>query len=107
MKRAVEMLTVIPDFVLIDGNRAPDLSIPLETIIKGDGLVESISAASILAKVDRDKMMQDYSRQYPGFSFDKHKAYGTRLHMQELKEHGPLPVHRKTFAPVRKLLTTA
>ena len=104
MKRAVESLSITPEFALIDGNKAPDLSMPLETIIKGDSLVESISAASILAKVDRDRMMVEYSRLYPGYSFDKHKAYGTKLHLQELTESGPLPVHRKTFAPVRKLL---
>jgi len=104
MKRAIEGLAITPEFVLVDGNKPPDISIPLETIIKGDSLIASISAASILAKVDRDRMMVEYHKQYPEFSFHKHKAYGSRQHMAELAMHGPLEIHRKTFAPVRKLL---
>ncbi|HEC28046.1 MAG TPA: ribonuclease HII [Gammaproteobacteria bacterium] len=105
MRRAIEGLEITPEFVLVDGNKPPDIPIPLETIIKGDSLIASISAASILAKVERDRMMVEYHKQYPEFSFHKHKAYGSRQHMAELAMYGPLAVHRKTFAPVRKLLT--
>jgi len=104
MKRAIEGLSIVPEHVLVDGNKAPDISISVDTIIKGDSKIESISAASILAKVERDRMMVEYHELYPNFSFHKHKAYGSKQHMAELQEHGPLPVHRKTFAPVRKLL---
>jgi len=104
MKRAIEGLHITPEHVLVDGNKAPDINLSVDTIIKGDSKIESISAASILAKVDRDRMMVDYHRQYPDFSFHKHKAYGSKQHMIELDEHGPLSVHRKTFAPVRRLL---
>ncbi|NOY66152.1 MAG: ribonuclease HII [Gammaproteobacteria bacterium] len=104
MKRAIEGLDVKPEHVLVDGNKAPDIRISVETIIKGDSKIASISAASILAKVERDRMMVEYHNLYPDFSFHQHKAYGSRQHMAELQEHGPLPVHRKTFAPVRRLL---
>ena len=104
MKRAIEALHVKPEHVLVDGNKAPDINISVDTVVKGDTKVAAISAASILAKVDRDRMMVEYHQLYPDFSFHKHKAYGSKQHMQELNEHGPLPVHRKTFAPVRKLL---
>lgn len=104
MKRAIEGLSLVPEHVLVDGNKAPDICISVDTIVKGDSKIASISAASILAKVDRDRMMVEYHVLYPHFSFHKHKAYGSKLHMAELQEHGPLPVHRKTFAPVRKLL---
>lgn len=107
MKRAIEALEILPEHVLVDGNKAPLISISVDTVVKGDSRVASISAASILAKVDRDHMMQDYHAQYPQFSFHKHKAYGSKQHMAELLEHGPLPVHRKTFAPVRRLLEKA
>jgi len=104
MRRAIEALDITPEHVLVDGNKAPQIVMTVDTVIKGDSRVASISAASILAKVDRDRMMQDYHQRYPQFSFHKHKAYGSRQHMAELQEHGPLPVHRKTFAPVRRLL---
>ena len=104
MKRAIEALEISPEHVLVDGNKAPLIIMSVDTVVKGDSRVASISAASILAKVDRDRMMQDYHTQYPQFSFHKHKAYGSKQHMVELLEHGPLPVHRKTFAPVRRLL---
>ena len=104
MKRAVEGLSVEPEHVLVDGNKAPDVKYTVDTIVKGDSKIESISAASIIAKVVRDRMMVEYHNQYPHFSFHKHKAYGSKQHMAELLEHGPLPVHRKTFAPVRRLL---
>lgn len=104
MKRAIEALSIPPEHVLVDGNKAPQIPMSVDTVIKGDSRVASISAASILAKVDRDRMMLDYHERYPQFSFHKHKAYGSKQHMIELQQHGPLPVHRKTFAPVRRLL---
>jgi ribonuclease HII len=104
MQRAINALGVIPEHVLVDGNKAPDVSMSVDTVVKGDSRVASISAASIIAKVDRDRMMLDYHYRYPQFSFHKHKAYGSKQHLAELQEHGPTPEHRKTFAPVRKLL---
>ncbi len=104
MKRAIEALTTRPEHVLVDGNKAPDIRITVDTVIKGDSRVASISAASILAKVYRDRMMVEYHKEYPQYAFHKHKAYGSRQHLQELEEHGPIAIHRKTFAPVRRLL---
>lgn len=104
MQRAIESLDIVPHHVLVDGNKAPRIAMTVDTVIKGDSRVASISAASILAKVDRDRMMREYHERYPEFSFHKHKAYGSKQHMSELQAHGPLPVHRKTFAPVRRLL---
>jgi len=104
MKRAIESLTLTPEHALVDGNKAPNIAMSVDTVIKGDSRVASISAASIIAKVYRDRMMVEYHEQYPQYSFHQHKAYGSRQHLQELQEHGPLPIHRKTFAPVRKLL---
>ena len=104
MQRAINALGIIPEHVLVDGNKAPDVSMSVDTVVKGDSRVASISAASIIAKVDRDRMMHDYHLRYPQFSFHKHKAYGSKQHLAELQEHGPTPEHRKTFAPVRKLL---
>lgn len=104
MKRAVETLTLKPAHVLVDGNKAPDLTMPVDTVVKGDMLIPSISAASIIAKVYRDRKMIDYHEQYPHFSFHKHKAYGSKQHLQELETHGPCPIHRKSFSPVRRIL---
>jgi ribonuclease HII len=104
MQRAINALGVIPEHILVDGNKAPDVSMSVDTVIKGDSRVASISAASIIAKVDRDRMMLEYHHRYPQFSFHKHKAYGSKQHLAELQEHGPTAVHRKTFAPVRRLL---
>ena len=104
MKMAVEGLPVKPDYALIDGNKLPDLDCKAEAIVKGDGRVKSIAAASILAKVERDKQMLDLHKLYPEYEFDRHKGYPTKVHMALLKEHGPCPEHRKTFGPVRRLL---
>jgi ribonuclease HII len=104
MKRAVEGLKVKPDKVLIDGNHVPMLEMPTEAIIKGDDKVPSISAASILAKVARDQAMVEYHRLFPEYGFNIHKGYFTREHMEALCKYGPCPIHRKTFAPIRKLL---
>ncbi|TLS65759.1 ribonuclease HII [Mariprofundus erugo] len=104
MRRAVEGLTLQPDKVMVDGNRLPDLAVPAEAVIGGDDKVQQIAAASIVAKVVRDRMMAMLDVQFPGFGFAKHKGYGTKVHMDALREYGPTPVHRRSFAPVAKLL---
>ena len=104
MQRAVENLEPAPQRVLIDGDRAPELSCEVETIIGGDRLVASISAASILAKVHRDRLMLAMHRQYPDYGFDRHKGYPTAQHLEQLNSCGPCPIHRRTFAPVRKAI---
>ena len=104
MQRAVQGLEVVPDLAWIDGNRAPVLSCAVKTIVKGDALVPAISAASILAKTARDETLLTLHAIYPQYAFDQHKGYGTALHMQRLREHGPCPAHRRSFAPVRVLL---
>lgn len=104
MQRAVQGLEVVPDLAWIDGNRAPILSCAVKTIVKGDALVPAISAASILAKTARDETLLSLHALYPQYAFDQHKGYGTALHMQRLREHGPCPAHRRSFAPVRVLL---
>ncbi len=100
MKRAVEGLKIKPQKVLVDGNHAPDLDIAVETIIKGDDKIPSISAASILAKVARDKAMVEYHKLYPEYGFDINKGYFTREHMEALHKHGPCPIHRRNYSPV-------
>ena len=102
MKRAVEELKVRPDFVLIDGNKKPDLAIASDTIVKGDSLSVSIAAASILAKVERDKLMNMLSKKYPQYALEKHKGYGTKLHIELIKKYGPSKIHRKSF--LKKIL---
>lgn len=104
MKRAVESLSQSPDMVLVDGNKCPDISYKVEAIVKGDSKVAAISAASILAKVDRDRQMVELHEQYPQYGFDRHKGYPTKVHMELLNQHGPCPLHRKSFSPVKKLL---
>ena len=104
MQRAENGLAIQPDEALIDGNRLPNLLIPAQAIIKGDSKVKAISAASILAKVERDKIMVDYHKKYPDFSFHLHKGYGTTQHVNEIKQFGFLPIHRKTFNPVRTMI---
>ena len=97
MKRAVESLPLTADYALIDGNRMPPLAIPGTTIVKGDALSMSIAAASILAKVSRDRVMVQFSRKYPQYGFEQHKGYGTAAHVQALREYGPCPLHRQSF----------
>lgn len=104
MKRAVEGLRLKPHKALVDGNRLPSLSMLAEAIVKGDALVPAISAASILAKVTRDRWCFDYDLQYPQYGFAGHKGYGTAAHLLALREHGACPQHRKTFAPVAAVL---
>lgn len=104
MKRAVEGLSIQPEFVYVDGNRCPDLNCPSEPVVKGDSKIAEISAASILAKVDRDQEMTLLDKQYPGYGFAKHKGYPTAMHFKALAQYGPLPEHRRSFRPVGELL---
>ena len=97
MKTAVEGLTVKPDFVLTDGNMTLDISVPQESIIKGDARSYSIGAASIVAKVFRDKIMDEYALTFPGYGFEKHKGYGTAEHIKAIKEAGICAIHRRSF----------
>lgn len=103
MQRAVERLVIQPDFVLVDGNNSPKFHCPSEAIIKGDQKEGCISAASIVAKVLRDRYMYLLDRVYPQYGFAKHKGYPTKAHMDSVKEHGPARVHRMTFAPLNQL----
>jgi len=104
MKRAVEGLRLKPHKVLVDGNRLPSMNILAEAIVKGDALVPAISAASILAKVYRDRWCAQYHLEFPQYGFATHKGYGTAAHLAALKEHGACPEHRKSFAPVARVL---
>ena len=97
MRRAVEGLAIPADYVLIDGNRMPPLSIPGETIIKGDAVCQSIAAASVLAKVSRDRFMLEMDAKYPQYAFAQHKGYGTKQHYEALRAYGPSEIHRLTF----------
>ena len=104
MRRAVMGLRLPPKLVLVDGNRLPVLDIRAEAIVKGDDKVPAISAASILAKVTRDRWCLEYHQQFPQYGFDQHKGYGTADHLAALRLHGPCPQHRRTFRPVTDLL---
>lgn len=104
MQRAVEGLRLKPVKVLVDGNRLPTLSILAEAIVKGDALVPSISAASILAKVYRDRWCEQFHLEYPQYGFAGHKGYGTAEHLAALREHGACPQHRRSFSPVAEVL---
>lgn len=104
MQRALNGLPIAAGKALIDGNRLPRLSIPAEAIVKGDGKIAAISAASILAKVERDQIMRHYHEHYPDFAFHLHKGYGTRRHLAEIERFGILDIHRKSFKPVRDRL---
>lgn len=104
MQLAVKALRPAARAALIDGNRAPDLPCPARALIQGDRLEAAISAASILAKVSRDRRMADYHAEFPDYGFDRHKGYCTPEHLQCLERHGPSPIHRRSFAPVRRLL---
>ncbi|MFA4833776.1 MAG: ribonuclease HII [Patescibacteria group bacterium] len=101
MKKALGALKEKPDFVLLDGGfKIPNYSGEQKNIIKGDSLVFSIAAASIIAKVTRDRLMKKFHEQYPQYGFDRHKGYGTKLHLENLKKYGPCPIHRFSFGPV-------
>ena len=97
MKRAVESLSIAPDVVLTDGNMTLDVSYPQQSIVKGDALSYSIGAASIIAKVHRDHLMDEYAKIYPEYAFAKNKGYGTAEHINAIKEYGLCPIHRRTF----------
>ncbi len=97
MERAIGQLSIKPEFALIDGNRCKDFGLPLETIVHGDSRSASIAAASVLAKVTRDDYMLEMAKEYPQYSFEIHKGYGTKVHYAALSEHGPCPIHRMTF----------
>jgi len=104
MQRAVDGLAHAPQVAMVDGNQAPRLRCTVQTVIKGDALVPAISAASILAKTARDADLLRLHALYPQYGFDQHKGYGTPLHIDRLREHGPCPEHRRSFAPVRERL---
>lgn len=104
MQRAVEGLSYIPDMALVDGNRLPRLQCPARAIVGGDASEQCISAASILAKVTRDREMASLDLDYPGYGFARHKGYPTKIHLQALQQLGVSDIHRRSFAPVRKLL---
>lgn len=97
MERAIEQLSVKPQMALIDGNRERPFPVPVQTVIKGDSLSANIAAASILAKVTRDRYMEEMAEKYPQYGFDIHKGYGTKAHYAALTEHGTCPIHRRTF----------
>ena len=102
MKRAVDGLDIPADYAMIDGNKIPNLNIPAEYVIKGDANSMSIAAASILAKVTRDRLCADYEKEYPQYGFAKHKGYGTKLHREMILKYGPCNIHRMSF--LKKLL---
>jgi ribonuclease HII len=104
MQRAVAGLAIAPEYVLIDGNRCPTLPVPSMAVIKGDGLVAEISAASIIAKVSRDREMAELDRAFPEYGFAKHKGYPTALHLEKLAQYGATEHHRRSFAPVKRAL---
>ena len=104
MQRAVAGLRLAPAKVLVDGNQLPMLPMLCEAVVGGDALIAEISAASILAKVQRDRWCAEVDLTWPAYGFAKHKGYGTAAHMQALQEHGPCELHRRTFAPIAKLL---
>lgn len=97
MQQAVQKLNIEPEYVLVDGNKLPGLAVPAEAIVKGDSRSASIAAASVLAKVSRDLLMEELAEQYPDYGFEIHKGYGTKAHYAALSSYGPSPVHRKTF----------
>ncbi|WP_153147174.1 ribonuclease HII [Dechloromonas sp. H13] len=105
MQRAVAGLAVQPTAALVDGNRCPKLAIPVEAVVKGDGKIASIAAASILAKTVRDAGMLALHETYPQYGFDRHMGYPTALHCQALEEHGASPAHRRSFGPVARQLS--
>ena len=105
MNRAVARLGIVPDLALVDGNRVPDLPCPARAVIGGDGLSLSIAAASIVAKVTRDRLMARLGSRYPGFGWERNAGYGTPEHQAALKRLGVTPHHRRSFAPIIKMLS--
>ncbi|MFH1481930.1 MAG: ribonuclease HII, partial [Patescibacteria group bacterium] len=101
MKKALGAIKQKPDFIILDGGfKIPNLSLQQEAIVKGDEKILTIAAASIIAKVERDRLMMEFHNQYPQYGFDQHKGYGTKLHIEQLKQYGPCPIHRLSFAKV-------
>jgi len=105
MRRAVEALSPLPEFLLIDAFRIPDVAIPQKNIIRGDLRVKSIAAASVIAKTARDAHMTELAEAHPGYGFERHKGYGTAAHQEALSRLGPCAAHRRTYEPVRRILT--
>lgn len=103
MRRAAEGLKTKPDAVLIDGLEVRGFPIHQKALVKGDSISLSIAAASVIAKVERDRLMLEYAEKYPEYGFEKHKGYGTKLHLEKLRHHGPCPIHRQSFRPVAQL----
>ncbi|ABL99360.1 ribonuclease HII [Shewanella amazonensis] len=104
MQRAVAGLTIVPESVLVDGNRTPDFGVPAHAVVKGDGLIAAISAASVIAKVTRDREMGELDARYPQYGFAGHKGYPTKAHFEAISAHGVLAEHRRSFRPVREWL---
>jgi len=104
MRRACENLLIKPNYVLVDYMANVRFEIPFELIVKGDRNILSIAAASIIAKVFRDRMMEAFAKKYPDYGFEIHKGYGTKLHLEKIKELGPCPIHRRSFAPLKAKL---
>ena len=104
MQRAVAALSLAPGLVLVDGNRCPRLDYPSQAVVRGDALVPAISAASIIAKVSRDREMVELDSRYPGYGLAKHKGYPSKAHLEALQTLGVTPIHRRSYAPVRRLL---
>jgi len=104
MARAVQRIAEPPDFCLIDGLPVPQFPIPSQGIVKGDSKSLSIAAASVIAKVSRDRIMLEYAKKYPEYGFERHKGYGTKLHLEALRKYGPCPIHRCSFAPVARVM---
>ncbi len=105
MKRALKNISIKPDYILVDGNLSPKFKIPHETIIKGDNISMSIAAASIVAKVERDKFMLNIDKEYPEYKWKNNKGYGTKDHQNALNINGATKYHRKSFSPIRKILS--
>lgn len=106
MAQAIGAVTPTPDYVLVDGFRVPGLQAPQERIVKGDSRSQSIAAASVIAKVTRDRMMLEYDEAWPAYGFAAHKGYGTEAHLKAIETHGPCPIHRMSFAPLRQMPET-
>jgi ribonuclease HII len=105
MKNAVSSLKIKPEIILVDGNhKIPDLDIRQETIVDGDAKSACIACASILAKVTRDRLMYQYAKEFPQYLFEDHKGYGTKKHIECIKQYGPCEIHRKSFAPVKDFI---
>lgn len=105
MRTAVSKLSQQPDFVIIDGNPVKSMPYPNKSIVKGDAKCAAIAAASIIAKVHRDRLMCQYAEMYPEYGFDLHKGYGTAAHLTAIEKYGPCPIHRKTFSPIKEMLS--